>query len=441
MSKTNEVPPVSVVNSSNADLTLTNTVLAASTSVVNTTEPVASSSTVDQAENDRSVELTELQNLMQEVLDNKESLQPTAPVFTSMVKAMVFLRGKLTGHNERLIVKQKYALEEAFAFYKSTDFQPTGKLSVQYKGQAAVDTGGVLRQFFSDVFHQLVEGTQDLQPLFEGPGRRKYPVYNMRTVLSGVFELLGKLMAHCLAQIGIRINCLAPAAYRFLITEELTETIGCLTLDDAVNPLIHQYAEGILDANIANEELGCIFEEQGFQQLFIESGQNQFLSMSTRDTIIQGLVFHDVIGKRVAAFDQLRKGLKLLEVFEVMRENSSLFEPLFVYRDDQLTSALLIEKLRFQDVSEESQVPYQYLRQYLQYATRTTLERFLVFCTGCKILPMQPIRVVFSKHSDGIFASTCSLQLTLPSGFSSFGHFSTCFNSMIAECQKAFTSV
>ena len=138
-----------------------------------------------------------------------------------------------------------YALEEALAYYKSSEFQPNIKLAFQYKGQAAIDTGRVLCQFYSDVFCQMMEGGGDLPPLFEGASRRKLPVHNAGTVLSSVLELVRKIFAHSVVQVGVGPACLSPGVFKYFVIGDLTETITCLSVEVATNPTLKAYMEKV----------------------------------------------------------------------------------------------------------------------------------------------------------------------------------------------------
>ncbi len=204
------------------------------------THPSASSTehskSATQMLDDNASRVSELQNLVHELLEKQEKPH----TFNTLNDALSFLNSKLNDR-ERLRVDQNYVLEEALAYYKSPEFQPYAKMIIQYKGQSAIDTGGVLRQFFTDVFTQIMEGGGDLPPLFEGYVYRKLPVHNAGTVLSGVLELVGKIIAHSIIQAGIGPCCLSPPVYRFLATGDLNEAITLLSIDDVVNPALKNY--------------------------------------------------------------------------------------------------------------------------------------------------------------------------------------------------------
>lgn len=78
------------------------------------------------------------------------------------------------------------------------------------RGEPAVNTGGVLQQAFTDVFAKIANGNSCLC-LFRGiDASRLTPVYSSEHVLTGVFEVLGKMIAHSLIQGGPGFPFLAP---------------------------------------------------------------------------------------------------------------------------------------------------------------------------------------------------------------------------------------
>lgn len=101
-------------------------------------------------------------------------------------------------------------------YFKNSAFDPKVQLAISYKGQSAVDAGGVVRQFYTDVIEQLQSGCQDIPQLLEGKERRKLPVHNADTVLSGLMEIVEKIIAHSIAQTGVGVSCLSPAVYAYM---------------------------------------------------------------------------------------------------------------------------------------------------------------------------------------------------------------------------------
>ena len=99
---------------------------------------------------------------------------------------------------------------------------------------------------------------------------------------------------------------------------------------------------------------------------------------------MQSLVYHDAIGKRFVALEQIRKGMKLGGVLDVVSHNINLFEPMFVYNEQQITPSLFMEKIVFPEETEESKTARQYLTRYIEEAERIPWMKFLYFAQGAK---------------------------------------------------------
>ena len=59
---------------------------------------------------------------------------------------------------------------------------PASPPRISYEDQPAIDNGGVLRQFYSDLIEGLAGGK--LMLLFEGDSNRKVPSYQPQAVMS-----------------------------------------------------------------------------------------------------------------------------------------------------------------------------------------------------------------------------------------------------------------
>ena len=92
-------------------------------------------------------------------------------------------------------------LMDLFSIYKSPLLDPHVQLKWQIRGEPAVDTGGVLRQSFSSIFGEIAQGSC-YQKLFCGLNTRHASIYSSHNVLTGIFEVLGKMVAHSLVLVG-----------------------------------------------------------------------------------------------------------------------------------------------------------------------------------------------------------------------------------------------
>ena len=74
-----------------------------------------------------------------------------------------------------------------------------------------------------------------LPALFEGNSKRLLPLFNFNIVYSGVFVAVGKMIAHSIAQCGVGFPYLVPCAYRYIVTDDISKTVGYATIEDVTD--------------------------------------------------------------------------------------------------------------------------------------------------------------------------------------------------------------
>ena len=79
-------------------------------------------------------------------------------VYTSLANIVKTVGKKLVGRKIKLEVDPDDIINDAISYDKSIDFDPHCPLRIAYRSQLAIDSGGVLRQFFSDLFEKIDEG-------------------------------------------------------------------------------------------------------------------------------------------------------------------------------------------------------------------------------------------------------------------------------------------
>lgn len=160
---------------------------------------------------------------------------------------------------------------------------------------------------------------------------------------------------------------------------------------------------------------------------------------------MQCLIIHDTILKHKPTVDQLRKGLSILGFLKELEKAPAKFEHFFVHSGDDISSDY-IKSLFKLPVSTDVQVNnvVQMLYRFVEDATKEDLSKFLCFITGsrsstsCLVPGSISISVV---DADSIFASTCILELKLPSTFSHYSHFKCAIRAMLPISGKKYTTV
>ena len=114
------------------------------------------------------------------------------------------------------------------AYYKGNKFDPHAPIRIR-RNHPAVDTGGVRRQVYNDVFATFASSEKLL--LFEGwPGGVR-PVYRQSAISSGVLRLFGMMVAHSILQDVQGFPYLSDACY-FYLAGNTEKALSMLTLDD-----------------------------------------------------------------------------------------------------------------------------------------------------------------------------------------------------------------
>ena len=121
------------------------------------------------------------------------------------------------GSRFKLRIDEDDILNDANAYYKSPSFDPTGPLRMQFTGQPAVDTGGVKRQFFTQLKEQFISGEHF--SMFEGPANRLLFKYNQQCLGAGIPKMFGTIIS--LVHLWGGFPHLAPSHYYYLATGDV----------------------------------------------------------------------------------------------------------------------------------------------------------------------------------------------------------------------------
>ena len=126
---------------------------------------------------------------------------------------------KMHGSRFKLRIAEDDILNDAIAYYKSPSFDPTWPLRIQFTGQPAVNTGGVKREFFTQLKEQFISGEHF--SMFEGPANRLLFKYNHQCLGAGIPKMLGTIISHSLVHLCGGFPHLALSHYYYLVTGDV----------------------------------------------------------------------------------------------------------------------------------------------------------------------------------------------------------------------------
>ena len=155
--------------------------------------------------------------------------------------------------------------------------------------------------------------------------------------------------------------------------------------------------------------------------------------------VMQSLMLHNIIVKKKSILDQLRKGLGTLGLLGEMERNPEMFEECFVPHNE-VTSKSVTNSLIFEPAKDKKeQQIYQMLLNFIKSCTTGQLCDFLRYITGSASgVSSRKIKVSVQDGSGSIYASTCLMQLKLPSNFETYDAFEVAIRSVIGG--KSFTT-
>ena len=101
---------------------------------------------------------------------------------------------------------------------------------MHYRGQPAIDTGEICRQFFTTVYEQILSRADGIPPLFEDDVA-KLSIFDTHAAVSEIMVAIGKIMAHSIVQLGIGPGFFPTAAYMYICSGDFSTAIPFINVD------------------------------------------------------------------------------------------------------------------------------------------------------------------------------------------------------------------
>jgi len=137
-------------------------------------------------------------------------------------------KNRMTGAVAKLKVDEDDIFNDAMVYYKDICFDPTKPLRVSINDQPAVDTGGIRRQFFTDLLDYFSD--KDTHSIFIGDRHRLRPHHSPQ--LLPLIKILGIIIAHSLVQGGPGFPYFAPYIYWYLVSGSEETSLSYVTAAD-----------------------------------------------------------------------------------------------------------------------------------------------------------------------------------------------------------------
>lgn len=114
------------------------------------------------------------------------------------------------------------------AAYK-TPMNMHSNLRISLNGKPTIDTGGVRRQLYTNVFDAFANNA--IVKLFEGSQNHIRPMCTAQVRSCGLLKILGTMIAHSICQDGIGFPYLSPTCYAYMTGGE-DKAVECTSIED-----------------------------------------------------------------------------------------------------------------------------------------------------------------------------------------------------------------
>ncbi|XP_017548199.1 uncharacterized protein LOC108424580 [Pygocentrus nattereri] len=190
---------------------------------------------------------------------------------------------------------------------------PLNPLRVVFLDEAGIDTGALRKEFLTG----MIEGIE--KRFFEGSRHGKRPKYSLCDLDKGHFKTVGEIMAASLAQGGPAPNFLALWCYNFLCSGSLDlKNVDKTDLGD------NQYTNLISKVESASK-----FTITDLTEDIVSCGYTGTVSLEKKQEITRAVILHATL-KLVPILQQMRNGLQLYGLSDLMSKYPKICQPLFI---------------------------------------------------------------------------------------------------------------
>ncbi|XP_056096001.1 uncharacterized protein LOC130075419 [Rhinichthys klamathensis goyatoka] len=226
-----------------------------------------------------------------------------------------------------ICVSRMNLLERGMSLWKRQKLSsPIHTLKVTFMGEAGVDTGALRKEFLTEMISAIETR------LFEGEnGKGKMPKYSLNDLDNGLF-LAGEIFAVSLAQGGPAPRFLQEWCYNYLLSGNLENIMVDNVNDMEFSPLIKMIEETSDLLNYCEQITSC--------------GYTGPINDQNKENIKRAIAMH-AAARRTLMLQQLREGLQLYRLVDIMEKNKEVCRGLFVFEggNDQVDSDYIVSHL------------------------------------------------------------------------------------------------
>ena len=231
----------------------------------------------------------------------------------------------------------------------------------------AADVGGPLREFFYIAIETLMSCTNP--HMFEGDYGHKVPVHSQQLVLQGLFKMAGQALAHAILHGKFYIVGLARPVVVFLETGCMETACSSVTMEDVPDLEVKKMLRDIMDAD--DEHVMKLQADDAVINLMIQCGVSaSLLSKNNATEVAYECMIYQVVQKRFAELKQLRDGLNVLGLVQLLENHPKVSQEIFHSPDEAIVQFDVLKCRVKRDpcspMGTYTDQAFQFLLQYLE---------------------------------------------------------------------------
>ena len=331
-------------------------------------------------------------------------------------------------------IERSNVYEDVIDVYREGDIVGEYPIYIEFKGEMAVDEGGVQREMFSafweKAYSTLFEGASLLTPM-------NHPQMDM-----SIFPIIGRILSHGYLVAGVlpirialpTLTCmlLGPTAVitRDVLLDTFLDFISATERAVFKRALLFE-AEKVYPTDMQEELMGTL---AGF-------GCRVLPKPSTLTTVIEQVARYEFMSKPAASIALVFSGIPLTHKGYWSSKCPADLQA--IYRRLSLSSRKVNSLLSFPDTftQQEARVAG-YLRTMIGNMQHGELRHLMRFITGSCVCITPEIKITFNSLS-GLarrpIAHTCDSSLELPSSYANYDDFFREFNAILMQTDHDFS--
>ena len=332
---------------------------------------------------------------------------------------------------EVLNIRRSHIVEDMMEIYSKDATIPSCDVIISFKGEKAIDVGGVKNEAFSLFWEEICKPSHSL---FHGENV-KVPIVNAANASANrtVFKLLGTIMSHTFVLTGVfpvQI-CLPSVAFAITGNDEVPESI----LLEQFMMFLPAPDRDLITVCLNRNDHEPYSDEvsKRLLEFYSLNGLNHLPSKSKLYGDILGLARHIMIYQPMCALSSMSSGYT-----KFYCSVNTLNELLTIYKRYDISVGAVLKALTI-TIDKALLTPAQervmhYLKTFIRESDVTLLKKLVRFVTGVPALFNSNIAVDFNSAtglSRAPHASVCGKVLILPCTYQTYSEFKEEFTQVL----------